>query len=226
MPSQAEIMIRRVSPEGRAKARQELERRRRANYRIAGRTALTAAAIVLIALLVDHEVAPLGSLGWILVFAALVGAGIATILLSRDRPIMPDKLATTSLSALPARSAAWIEQQQPSLPTATVGLTSSIAARLGDMEPQLRSLDPASPGADAVRRLIATDLPALVRGYRDVPQRMRSRPRDGGQSADEQLIGGLAVIDGEIGRMTEQLARGAFDELATQRRFLELKYEQ
>ena len=35
---------------------------------------------------------------------------------------------------------------------------------------------------------------------------------------------GLRLIDGEVARMTEQLARGAFDEVATQRRYLELKY--
>jgi hypothetical protein len=33
------------------------------------------------------------------------------------------------------------------------------------------------------------------------------------------------VIDAEVTRMTEQLARGAFDEVATQRRYLELKYD-
>lgn len=43
---------------------------------------------------------------------------------------------------------------------------------------------------------------------------------------ETQLIEGLSVIDAEIGRMSEQLASGDLDKLATQNRFLELKYQE
>ena len=57
-----------------------------------------------------------------------------------------------------------------------------------------------------------------------MPVSLRARAGADGRTADAQLVDGLALIDGEVARMTEQLARGAFDEVATQGRYLELKY--
>ncbi|HWU72664.1 MAG TPA: hypothetical protein VN137_04215, partial [Sphingomonas sp.] len=97
--------------------------------------------------------------------------------------------------------------------------------RLEGMTPQLAQLDPKEPAADAVRKLLCVELPDLVTGYHAVPTSLRDRAGSGGQSADGHLVEGLGVIDAEVARMTEQLARGAFDEVATQRRYLELKYD-
>jgi hypothetical protein len=38
-------------------------------------------------------------------------------------------------------------------------------------------------------------------------------------------MSGLAIVDREMARMTDELARGDFDALATQDRFLALKYD-
>jgi hypothetical protein len=57
-----------------------------------------------------------------------------------------------------------------------------------------------------------------------VPKHLR---RDGlnGMSPDTQLIEGLNVVDAELQRMSEQLASGDLYKLATQGRYLELKYQ-
>ena len=61
--------------------------------------------------------------------------------------------------------------------------------------------------------------------YQSVPPVLRGQAREGGQSADAHLLNGLQIVDEEITRMSAQLARGDFDALATQDRFLELKYQ-
>jgi hypothetical protein len=44
-------------------------------------------------------------------------------------------------------------------------------------------------------------------------------------SPDKQLVEGLHVVDAELQRMSEQLASGDLHKLATQGRYLELKYQ-
>ena len=65
----------------------------------------------------------------------------------------------------------------------------------------------------------------LIDHYRTIPETLRAESRDGDASPDTRLVDALGIAETQIGRMTEQLASGAFDELATQHRFLELKYE-
>ncbi|MEG3178516.1 hypothetical protein U1872_19945 [Sphingomonas sp. RB3P16] len=220
--SQADAMIRRVSPEGRALAQRERERKQRAAARLAGRMALAGLIIAIVATVINFGIAPIGIAGLVVAILAFLVACVAIGLLSREQPVA---LAQSRLDALPDHTERWLEQQRPLLPRETVPLLDSIGHRLRDMAPQLAVLDAKGPAADSVRRLLATDLPALVRGYEAVPASLRSRVGASGGSADLQLLHGLGVIDDEIGRMTEQLARSAFDELATQDRFLELKYD-
>ena len=224
-PTQAQTMIMRVSPEGRALAQQERERRQRATTRLVGRIALAALIVVLTTWFVDVEIVAVGSLGIVAAMVAFLVACAAIGIVSRDRPAAIADVARSPLSRLPAAVGGWLAEQRPPLPAPALPLVASLSQRLGDLAPQLATLDANGPAADAVRRLLATDLPALVRGYQDVPPSLRARTNEDGQSADAHLLHGLAVVDGEIGRMTEQLARGAFDELATQNRFLDLKYQ-
>lgn len=220
--SQAEAMIRRVSPEGRALAKRDRERRQRATLRLAGRMVMAGLGIAIIAAAIDLAVSPIGVVGWLVAVAAFLLACIVIGLLSRAGPVI---LAASPLGTLPEDTQHWLEHQRGLLPRAVLPTLDSIGLRLRDMAPRLATLDADTPAADAVRRLLATDLPALVQGYEAVPPGMRGRASNGGVSADAHLLSGLALIDGEIDRMTEQLARGAFDELATQSRFLELKYD-
>ena len=67
-------------------------------------------------------------------------------------------------------------------------------------------------------------LPELVNGYLRVPDHLR---RDGlnGMSPDKQLVEGLNVVESELQRMSEQIASGDLQRIATQSRYLELKYQ-
>ena len=224
-PSQAQSMIMRVSPEGRARAQKERERQQRATNRVVGWIAVAALVVTLLAWLIDAKVFALGTAGVGGAIVAFLVACAVIVMIARDRPASAADITRSPLDQLPAGVEAWLDRQRPSLPAPAVVLLDSLSVRLGDLAPQLATLDANGPAAESVRRLLATDLPALVKGYQDVPTSLRARAGDNGQSADAHLLHGLGVVDGEIGRMTEQLARGAFDELATQHRFLELKYE-
>lgn len=211
-------MARRVSPEGRERARRERERRAAITRRRWG-AILPALLVVLVAALF------FGPLSLVVTLPLLLLTIIASAVLTRERPATPGRLATADLPQLPAHTATWLEAQRPALPAPAVRLVDDISARLEGLAPQLARLDPAEPAGDAVRKLLATELPGLVGGYQGVPPSLRATPGADGVTPDAQLLHGLGVVDGEIARMTEQLARGALDEVATQTRYLGLKYQ-
>jgi hypothetical protein len=57
-----------------------------------------------------------------------------------------------------------------------------------------------------------------------VPDHLRREESLGGRTPENQLVEGLDIVESEISRMTRQLAAGELDALATQGKFLELKY--
>ena len=217
--SQAEMMIRRVSPEGRAAARREAAARARA------RRPATIAAIASVLLLIGMAMvgAPLAAI--LLSAAVLVALTLLVFHQTRPARVTTEVLVRrTPLPELPARAGAWLADQRRALPAPAVQLTDVLARRLDELQPQLARLSPDEPAGEAVRKLLATELPGLVDGWRAIPPSLRTQPRPDGRTADTHLVDGLKLIDGEVARMTEQLARGAVDEVATQRRYLELKY--
>lgn len=222
---QARAMLDRVSPEGRARAL-KAQRRRQAQTNKLILRCLIAGAIVaaLIAAAIGVGI-PIGSPGILGAVAAWLVVSVVIIMASRERPATSDALAATRLHQLPDVAGRWLEGQRATLPAPAIKVADDILHRLEGMAPQLAQLDPKQPAADAVRKLLCVELPDLVTGYHAVPPSLRDRAGSGGQSADSHLVEGLGVIDAEIARMTEQLARGAFDEVATQRRYLELKYD-
>lgn len=224
VPSQAEAMMRRVSPEGRARALKEQQRRQKATNRLILRCLLAAIVIGLLFWGVSFAV-PLGAAGLVAAISLWVVACVLITVQSRERPATATTLAAATLHQLPEQTNAWLESQRPALPAPAATLVDGIGVRLEAMTPQLARLEPGGPAAEAVRKLLCTELPALLAGYQEIPPTLRDQPRDGGQSPTAHLLHGLGVIDSEVGRMTEQLARGAFDELATQNRYLELKYD-
>jgi hypothetical protein len=54
---------------------------------------------------------------------------------------------------------------------------------------------------------------------------MRKENNDNGKTPDEQLIGGLTLIEKEIAGVTQQIAKGDIDNLSIRGRYLELKYD-
>jgi hypothetical protein len=223
--SQAEAMMRRVSPEGRARALKEQQRRQKATNKLILRCVLAGIAIAIAAWAVNALLMPIGAPGLIAAIIAFVAACVAISVTARERPATRATLGATPLQQLPERTGAWLETQRPALPAPAATLIDGIGVRLEAMTPQLARIEPNGPAAEAVRKLLSTELPALLDGYHEIPATLRDQPRGDGQSANAHLLHGLGVIDSEVSRMTEQLARGAFDELATQNRYLELKYD-
>lgn len=220
----AEELIRRISPEGRARARRIRERRRRAAQRLMMRWLLAA---ILVAAATGALGLVVALTGAILLIAAAIFL-LAAILIARfssAREASPAAIASANLPLLPQRTEEWLERQRPALPAPAARLLDGIGARLAAMSPQLEGLDPRGPAADAIRKLLCDELPELVKGYQRVPPPLRAQQGGHGTTPDRQLADGLAIIDSEIARMTVQLAAGDLDLLATRNRYLELKYK-
>lgn len=220
----AEAVLRRHSERGKSLTSRARERRNASIMRRLGRIAGAAFAII-IAAMVAGWFMPLGTSGVMIVLGLLLITTLFFALLPGERAVSPDKLADTALTALPLKTEIWLENQRKALPAPAVTLVDSIGVKLETLAPQLERLGEQDPAAHEIRKLLADHLPELVTGYQSIPAPLRREERNG-RVPEKQLIEGLSVIDAEIGRMSEQLASGDLDKLATQNRFLELKYQE
>ncbi|MGJ8478693.1 hypothetical protein [Sphingobium yanoikuyae] len=220
----AEAVLRRHSERGKSLTSRARERRNASIMRRLGRIAGAAFAII-IAAMVAGWFMPLGTSGVMIVLGLLLVTTLFFALLPVERAVSPDKLADTALTALPLKTEIWLENQRKALPAPAVSLVDSIGVKLETLAPQLERLGEQDPAAHEIRKLLADHLPELVTGYQSIPAPLRREERNG-RVPEKQLIEGLSVIDAEIGRMSEQLASGDLDKLATQNRFLELKYQE
>lgn len=169
-------------------------------------------------------VTPIGLIGFFLSIPLFLGLALAALLLPAGVYTPPEQLPNAPLKALPLSTEAWLSSQRRALPPPAQRLSDGIGLKLEHLTPQLQTLDERDPAALEIRRLIADELPELVNGYLRVPKHLR---REGlnGMSPDKQLVEGLNVVDAELQRMSEQLASGDLHKLATQGRYLELKYQ-
>jgi len=216
--NQAEDMLRRVSPEGRALAhRERMERQRRTNRQV-GLCVLLALALWLAVLALEATGIAAGTgvdAGALLLFLL----GCAAIFVGfRTKPVRIAELQVVPLTAVPSKVGDWLEQQRNLLPAPAVPVIDSLTRQLSVLGPQLAAIEH-DPGAGPVRKLVATELPELVERYRNIPASVA--PAEAGI----QLVEGLKIIDGEIHRLSSDLASGSFDALATQNRYLQLKYD-
>lgn len=215
--TKAEELIRRASPEGRAAARRRRERRKQRATRMMRRMFFVTLAI-LVAAVVWGMISPIGGTGVMTVVLATVLAWVGVALFTAEPAAKAEELPQVPIKALPSRTEQWLETQRLALPAPANRLIDQIGVRLEGLAPCVQQLDEREPAALEVRRLVGEELPELVRGYQRVPQQLRR------QGPDAQLVEGLRVVESELGRMTEQLASGDLDKLATQGKYLELKY--
>jgi hypothetical protein len=220
---QAEALLRRMSPGARRLAQRARQRRWQAFVRRIARAAMAMLAVATGAALFGLFVTPLGIEGLMLAFVAMAVAAGVILFWPAAPQATPETLVKSDLAALPLRTEEWLERQRPALPAPAARLIDGIGIRLEALAPQLQTLDPREPAAAEIRKLIGEELPELIGGYQRVPQGLRRESRNG-MSPDKQLVEGLTVVESELGRMTEQLASGDLHRLATQGRYLELKY--
>jgi len=193
-------------------------------WRKAGRMLVAAGAVVVGAVLFGVIIQPLGFIGT-LVTALLIGAAVVVFGIWPKFPeTRADELPKVDLKQLAGRTEIWLEAQRPALPAPAKTLIDGIGVQLDLLAPQLQSLDPGTPAAASIRKLVGEDLPELVGGYRRIPEPLR-REIHAGRTPDDQLVEGLKLIEREIGGAARSLAAGKLDELATRQRYLELKYQ-
>ncbi|HWL48218.1 MAG TPA: hypothetical protein VNQ31_10940 [Sphingomonadaceae bacterium] len=218
-----DALLRRLSPEGREQARRARQRRWQRARLIARRLLVAIAAILVAAAGWGAFVSPLGVEGVMLTVAAMIVALVAVPWLSRAPSPTPETLVRTDLARMPAQAEAWLAARRAALPRPARPIADAIGDRLAAIAPQLATLDPRAPAAAAIRKLIGEELPDLVSGYQRVPAALRPLSRNG-TSPDTQLTEGLRTVQGELERMSGLLASGDLDALATQRRYLDIKY--
>ncbi len=201
-------------------------RRRRGSAARRAKAMMIAIAAILAVAFVAGIVSPIGIMGAFLTLVAIlvVAGAIAVWPAAADRPPPPpDTLRKIDLKALPAQTERWLAAQRPALPAPAQHLVDRIGDRLDILSPQLARVAPGDEAAEDIRRLVGEQLPAFVGDYARVPEPLRRAERNG-RTPDAALIDGLALIEREIGAMTERLAQGDLDSLQTRGRFLVMKY--
>lgn len=221
----AEQLLQRMSPQAQRLAMRERKRRRAHSMRKLGRVVLAFGAFLVAVGLIQAFAAGLSGT---LVPAAFVVTLLAAFFIFMRSPYpqaTSEALVQSDLKLLPAQTEVWLSQQRKLLPAPAAHQLDGIGLKLETLAPQLQTLNPAEPVAVEARKILAEHLPELVEGYRKVPEPLRREtPRNGGPTPDEQLADGLRLIDEEIADLTRSIAAGDLDRLATQEKFLQLKY--
>lgn len=227
MPSADEIIAKAESLIQRQQLRETLGRAQRSAAIRIRRVAMTCLAILVAAFAYGLFVGPLGIGGILAVGLTLFLAAILVVMLPTSKPVRvldAAALPALPLVQLPSQTKVWLDSQRLALPAPARTLADGIGVKLAALGPQLQALDEREPAAAAIRRLVGDELPELVKGYAAVPEAMRKANIDG-LVPERQLVDGLAVVDSELTRMSEQLARGDLEKLAVQGKYLELKYQ-
>ncbi len=220
--SHAEELLRRLSPEGREQARREREAKARRQRRVLIRLAIAAIA----SLLAWAALAAIAAPGVALAIVSALMLFLTLMIIRRAPPRAPGReaLVEAPLSTLCEEAVIWVAAQRRGLPLPALRITESMGQRLDALTPHLARLDPRSPAAASVRKLIAAELPDLVDGWRNIPVSARRIPHADGRTPENHLVNGLRLLDTELARAGEQLGRAPLDEIAVQGRYLELKY--
>lgn len=198
--------------------------RRQHLYKKLGRMLIAGGVLLLGAAIFGALIQPLGFTGLLALFVLLIGVAV----LFGKWPPFPEPrqadLPKADLKQLAGRTEIWLEAQRPALPAPARQLVDGIGVQLDLLAPQLQTLDPATPAAANIRKLVGEDLPELVAGYQRIPAGLRKEAH-AGRTPDETLVGGLKMLESEIGNAARSLAAGELDKLATRERYLQLKYQ-
>ena len=198
--------------------------RRQHLYKKLGRVLVAGGIMLIGAALFGALIKPLGFTGLLALMVLLIGVAV----LFGKWPPFPEPrqadLPKADLKQLAGRTEIWLEAQRPALPAPARQLVDGIGVQLDLLAPQLQTLDAATPAAANIRKLVGEDLPELVAGYQRIPAGLRGEAH-AGRTPDETLLGGLKMLEREIGDAARSLAAGEIDKLATRERYLQLKYQ-
>lgn len=211
------------TPEAKAAARRERQRRsREAGKRF--KRIVAAIAAILVGALVWGLVAPLGIIG---VMLAVMLAVFATVMLS----VYPkSRRQVTQVEALSNaevvhRLDALLIRERPALPSRALGEIDAISAQLPLLEQRLVTLDGLDPLAQDARRLMGQHLPDLIQRYEKVPVTYRMQKDADGFSVEDRLLSGLTAARQAVDDMGKKLAESDVSAFETQGRFIESRYK-
>lgn len=221
---QAQAMIRRVSPQGRAEARRLRAARARRTQRLTLACAAIATAVYGSYVVLHQFGLPVTATGLVLATMVIVAACALLLMARRERTPAAPTVAPGELPLLPSRAEAWVASQRPALPAPAAVLLDGIGARIAALGPHLSGLDEVGAPADELRRLVGAELPGLVARYRAIPAGLRGEARADGETPDARLAHGLGVVDRQLADLTRRIGAGAADGLSTHDRYLESKY--
>jgi hypothetical protein len=225
----AQDMMDRVSSEdGLERARRGYRRRMRSVVRILKVLLWMAIAAIVIPIAMITAgllLGPRGTEGLIAAPLAVLTSWALILYFGLRKPRAPRALTRSEIADLPARTSDWLEHQRELLPRQAEPRLDSIVKALQALAPQAQNLDPRVPGAGELRRLLAQELPELIHGYQRIPAALQRQPQFGGASPAERLVDALGTIEAQLDRTAQRLAADDLHALATQQRYLELKYK-
>ncbi len=223
------VVVRKLASEVNERSRRHQKRVRRLLLKIAKTVAwLFGSSVVIVTSMIasGRLFGPRGVEGLLLLPVLLFGTWASIIYFGWFfRRSSTRALPKADILLLPEKTEEWLEDQRHALPSSTRGTVEQILQRLEVLTVQVRGLDPQSPSAFEVKRLIGEELPELVSGYQKVPRALRGQALHGGTSPDRQLQDGLSTIDEQLEQLQTRLASEDMKALATQQRYLELKYK-
>lgn len=158
-----------------------------------------------------------------LAIAALAVFFVASVW-SRDPDIEVSNIAKGPLPQIVDKTDRWLAQQRPALPAPAQTLADQLGARIAALEPQLATLEEGSYEARELRRLMADELPDLVTKFTQVPKHLQGEERNG-RVPEQDLVEGLRVLDQQIADVSRSMGVSQMDQLSSQKRYLELRYQ-
>ncbi len=173
-----------------------------------------------------HLVGVAGGVWWPLLVAALYACGLA-IGRSRSRPqriIVVDPGPGPDVGAIRA-ALDQVEARSIDLPDELALQVRLIVKGLRDLLARIDLRQAGSADAFVVSRMATEYLPATIGDYLSIP-RAQARVLRGanGRTAFEMAQGQLALLNTQVGEVSDALVRGDHDRLATQGHFLESRF--
>jgi hypothetical protein len=226
----SDVIERATSEEGIERARRGYRRGKRSVVRfLKVLFAMILAAIVIpIAMITGGLlIGPRGTEGLIAAPLAVLLSWAIILYFGYRKPRAPQLIASTGagIAELPERTAEWLDHHRELLPRPAEARVDAIIRELRALDPQVKDLDPRTPGVPELRRLLAEELPDLIQGYQRIPVALQKEPQLGGASPAERLVDALGTVEEQLARAGRRLATDDLHALATQQRYLELKYK-
>jgi hypothetical protein len=185
------------------------------------RSTLVFVAIVASLIAYSWLVAPIGFPNWLIaILAAYVVAFLTLFWPARQRTGQETK-AAPDRDDLAGVAEAMRRARGDRFPQSALPATDAILARLDELRPYLKTLDPHSQTAGDAQRLIGRHLPKLIETYLALPPSARA----GDSDCNRRFTRSLDIVANELGALLEHASRGRHQSFETQWRFIESRYD-